>query len=274
MTAAVRLYVERARARRPGLRAHATRTPGGRKDREGPRRAAARDRAGRGARPGARRRGTIERLGEALSLLRRSAPDLPERQRSLRATIEWSVGCSILPHEKCCCDGRVPGRRDARGARGGRRRRRRRRHRARRPAGREPRPSDAASGEPRFGMLETIRAYAAVELERDEHADELRRRQLAWAIALADGGEPRYWTRGTPWLDRVEPELANVRAALDFARASGDVAGRVAPGGARCATSGVCAATGSRRRRRLEDVLARAAGVEARLVRGSGTRRP
>ena len=34
--------------------------------------------------------GTAKRLGERLSLLTRSAPDLPERQRSLRATIDWS----------------------------------------------------------------------------------------------------------------------------------------------------------------------------------------
>ena len=35
--------------------------------------------------------GTAKRLGEALALLTRTAPDLPERQRSLRATVEWSV---------------------------------------------------------------------------------------------------------------------------------------------------------------------------------------
>jgi predicted ATPase/DNA-binding SARP family transcriptional activator len=35
--------------------------------------------------------GTAERLGERLSLLSRGARDLPERQRSLRATLDWSV---------------------------------------------------------------------------------------------------------------------------------------------------------------------------------------
>ena len=34
--------------------------------------------------------GTAKRLGETLALLTRSSPDIPERQRSLRATIDWS----------------------------------------------------------------------------------------------------------------------------------------------------------------------------------------
>ena len=54
--------------------------------------------------------------------------------------------------------------------------------------------------------------------------DDLRRAQLEWSIALAsDDEEPRYWTRATAWLDRVEPELPNIRAALDFAREQDDV---------------------------------------------------
>ena len=36
------------------------------------------------------------------------------------------------------------------------------------------------------------------------------------------GSNPRFWLRGTDWFNRVEPELANVRAALDFARTEGD----------------------------------------------------
>ena len=35
--------------------------------------------------------GMAQRIGQRLALLTRSAPDLPERQRSLRATIDWSV---------------------------------------------------------------------------------------------------------------------------------------------------------------------------------------
>ena len=85
----------------------------------------------------------------------------------------------------------------------------------------------AGGSEPRFTMLETIRAYALAELEPPERLAELRRRQLAWCIVLAEGGQPRWWERGTPWLDRVEPELANVDAALDFARETDDVVGEL-----------------------------------------------
>ena len=210
--------------------------------------------------------GTIERLGEALSLLRRSAPDLPERQRSLRATIEWSVrlldpsarqvlltlatfpgGATLDALETVVAsDIDVANALDA-------------------LLDASLVTSTLASGEPRFGMLDTIRAFATDELERADPTHETRRRQLAWATALAEDGEPRYWRRGTPWLDRVEPELANVRAALDFARAGGDVVGE-----ARLAASmrhfwrvRGHAAEG---RRRLEDVLVRAGGLEPRLL--------
>ena len=71
-------------------------------------------------------------------------------------------------------------------------------------------------------MLETIRAYAA-ELEPDTALRELQARQLAWCLELAEGAGPRFWERGKPWLDRLTPELANVSAALDFARESDDL---------------------------------------------------
>jgi predicted ATPase/DNA-binding SARP family transcriptional activator len=168
--------------------------------------------------------GTRRRLGEALALLTRTAPDLPERQRSIRATVAWSVelldpdarhvlaalsvfpaGATLEALEAVVDQGSdvaaaLEALLDASLA-----------------------SSSLAVSEPRFTMLETIRAYASTELARDERGDELRRRQLEWAITLAsDDGEPRYWTRGTDWLDRVEPELPNVRAALEVARAHGD----------------------------------------------------
>ena len=210
--------------------------------------------------------GTVERLGEALSLLRRSAPDLPERQRSLRATIEWSVrlldqtaqvvletlaafpgGATLRALESVTPPGTdVATALDA-------------------LLDASLVTSTSATSEPRFGMLETIKAYATEELERNDPEDGTRQRQLAWCTALADDGEPRYWTRGTPWLDRVEPELANVRAALDYARESGDVVGE-----ARLASSmrhyWRVRGHGIEGRRRLEEVLERAAGIEPALL--------
>ena len=79
-----------------------------------------------------------------------------------------------------------------------------------------------AGGEPRFDMLRPFAPIRTAELDGGDAGHVIRGRHLDWCIDLADGGEPRYWRRGTSWLDRVEPELANVRAALDFARAEGD----------------------------------------------------
>jgi predicted ATPase/DNA-binding SARP family transcriptional activator len=222
--------------------------------------------------------GTANRLGEALALLTRTAPDLPERQRSLRAAVDWSVrllepaarhvlvvlavfpgGATLDAVEQVAEPGTdVASALDA--------------------------LLDAslvtsaldARGEPRFAMLETIRAYAADELEQGDPRHEVRRRQLAWCIALADDDEPRYWERGTDWLDRVEPELANVRAGLDFARAQDDVTGELHLVASmrhywRVRGHGIEA------RRRLEEALERADGVEpqlrARVERETGVMR-
>jgi predicted ATPase/DNA-binding SARP family transcriptional activator len=173
--------------------------------------------------------GTAKRLGEALSLLTRKAPDLPERQRSLRATIEWSVDLldSSARHVLTVLAA-FPGGATLDAL-----------EETAEPGSEVPAALDAlldaglvTSGlglrdEPRFDMLETIRAYAAEELDRDDPDHVARRRQLAWCIRLAEGDDPRYWLKSTPWLDRVEPELANVRAALDFARETDDAVGEV-----------------------------------------------
>ena len=84
--------------------------------------------------------GTADRLGDMLGLLSRGARDLPERQRSLRATIDWSVrGLDDGARDGLRRARRFQRRCDACSRRGGRRRRRRRAHRARRSAGRRPR---------------------------------------------------------------------------------------------------------------------------------------
>ena len=72
--------------------------------------------------------------------------------------------------------------------------------------------------EPRFGMLRTIAEFAVEQLERGDEADELHDRHLDVFLALAEEAEPRLLTAGRrPWLDRLEAELDNFRAALDWA---------------------------------------------------------
>jgi predicted ATPase len=74
----------------------------------------------------------------------------------------------------------------------------------------------------RFWMLETIREYAAERLEESGEAEELRRRHAEHFLALAEEAEPHL--RGDPkeWLDRLEPDHDNLRAALDHLEAAGE----------------------------------------------------
>lgn len=77
--------------------------------------------------------------------------------------------------------------------------------------------------EARVGMLESVREYAAEQLEAAGDADATARRHLmalAAHFAAADAAaidEPLL-----PWLARLEPELENLRAALRWGRAHAD----------------------------------------------------
>ena len=76
--------------------------------------------------------------------------------------------------------------------------------------------------EPRYWMLETIREYAAERLEASGEAEELRDRHAQHFLALAEDAYPNL--RGSPkeWLDRLEQEHDNLRAALDRLEASAE----------------------------------------------------
>ncbi|HEY8629011.1 MAG TPA: adenylate/guanylate cyclase domain-containing protein [Gaiellaceae bacterium] len=76
--------------------------------------------------------------------------------------------------------------------------------------------------EERFWMLETIREYAAEQLEQSGEVDELQRQHAEYFLALAEEAEPHL--RGSPreWLDRLEREHDNFRAALDRLEAAGE----------------------------------------------------
>ncbi len=73
-----------------------------------------------------------------------------------------------------------------------------------------------------FWMLETIREYARERLGASGERDKLHRRHSEYYLALAEEAYPNL--RGDPkqWLDRLEAEHDNLRAALDWLEALGD----------------------------------------------------
>jgi predicted ATPase/class 3 adenylate cyclase len=170
----------------------------------------------------------LDRLGRRLPLLTGGARDLPERQRTLRAAIEWSYdlldtdehrlfarlavfagGWSLDAAEAVCGSDVEAEVLDGLGTlvdhslvrRG-------------RPRG----------GETRFRMLETIREFAAERLSAaGDEEEEMRRRHARFIRELAEQAEPHLTTDGqAEWLGRLEREHDNLRAALDWADRTGD----------------------------------------------------
>jgi predicted ATPase/transposase/DNA-binding XRE family transcriptional regulator len=82
--------------------------------------------------------------------------------------------------------------------------------------------AEGADDETRFTMLETIREYALERLEASGEEDMLRRQHAAYYLALAERAEPQIQgAEQAAWLDRLELEHDNLRAALSWAVAAG-----------------------------------------------------
>jgi predicted ATPase len=71
-------------------------------------------------------------------------------------------------------------------------------------------------------MLETICEYAAVQLEASGEVDEVRRRHAEHFLALAEEAEPHTLQVDAAWLNRLDQEGDNLRAALDRLEATGE----------------------------------------------------
>jgi predicted ATPase/class 3 adenylate cyclase len=85
----------------------------------------------------------------------------------------------------------------------------------------------------RFSMLETIREYAVEQFEASGVAALVRQQHAVYYLALAEVAEP--WLRTADqrrWLDLLEAELGNIRAALQWFIAGGEVAAALRLGGA------------------------------------------
>jgi predicted ATPase/class 3 adenylate cyclase len=73
----------------------------------------------------------------------------------------------------------------------------------------------------RFWLLETIREYAADQLEPTE-MDGMRDRLADYVVALGEESVPHIREAAAEWLDLLERELDNIRATLDWLERSGD----------------------------------------------------
>jgi predicted ATPase/DNA-binding CsgD family transcriptional regulator len=87
------------------------------------------------------------------------------------------------------------------------------------------RPVDDLQREPRYTMLETVREFALEHLATSGETDVVRGLHAAWYLALAEASELA--TPGGPeqarWLARLEAELPNLREALGWLEATGDI---------------------------------------------------
>ncbi|HEV8401706.1 MAG TPA: AAA family ATPase [Candidatus Limnocylindrales bacterium] len=82
---------------------------------------------------------------------------------------------------------------------------------------------EVGDGEPRFRLLDTIRAFAAERLEADGEVEAVRARHRDWFVAQVEHAFGQLWGADQRrWLDRLELEHDDIRAILDRAVAAPD----------------------------------------------------
>jgi non-specific serine/threonine protein kinase len=82
------------------------------------------------------------------------------------------------------------------------------------------------AGERRYRMLLTIREYALSKLKEAGEAQVVRARHLAYFLQFAEQAQPHLsGPEQWPWLDRLEAEHDNLRAALDWSLVAPNAAG-------------------------------------------------
>ena len=79
--------------------------------------------------------------------------------------------------------------------------------------------TDEQGAEVRYGLLETVRQYAAARLAAAREVEAVRNRHVVYLLALAERAAPDVLGAGRdhPVLRRLEAEMPNVRAALEYA---------------------------------------------------------
>jgi len=83
----------------------------------------------------------------------------------------------------------------------------------------------ATPDSPRYRLLEPVRQYAAEQLLASEESETTRDRHRDYFLAWAEEVKPKLWHPDQSlWFRRLEVEHGNLRAALEWSRASGDAA--------------------------------------------------
>lgn len=179
-------------------------------------------------------RAILARLERRLPLLTDGSRDLPERQRTLRDAIAWSYDLLDPPEQALFCRLSVfvgGATLDAIEAVAGGQESGTNKHpdpRLLTPLsllvdGSLLRQTEQADGEPRFAMLETIREFGLERLAAGGDEEVVRQRHAEVFLELAEEAEPRLQgAEQGAWLDRLEREHDNVRAALRWFQGRGD----------------------------------------------------
>jgi DNA-binding CsgD family transcriptional regulator/tetratricopeptide (TPR) repeat protein len=86
------------------------------------------------------------------------------------------------------------------------------------------RQEDGPNGDPRFGMLETIREFALEQLAAVGEEQAVRDAQAAWFVELAESARPERYggVRQSRSLDLLQVEYGNLRAALTWLETRGE----------------------------------------------------
>jgi predicted ATPase/DNA-binding CsgD family transcriptional regulator len=174
-----------------------------------------------------------------LRLLAGGSRDAPPRQRTLRDSIEWSYNlldedeklllarlavfrgsCSLEAIESICGEGLSIDVLDGLASLVDKN---------------LVQQKEMSGGEPRFVMLEMIQEYARERLKTSGEEETTRRRHAVYFVELAERAEPELRLAGYDyWSGRLELDLENIRAVLEWSLSGGDVALGVRLAGALC----------------------------------------
>ncbi|MBK7334944.1 MAG: DUF4062 domain-containing protein [Saprospirales bacterium] len=171
----------------------------------------------------------LSRIEKALDLVSKGPLDLPERQKTLRAAIEWSYNLLEPETQKALIQLGVFRKNWTMEA-------------AFAVAQSDSNPIDieetterlldaslikpvhvGPGQEPRFSMLQTVREYAGEILELEPGALETKLRYARYYLQMLELSEDQLWAPNSePWLDNIENELPNIRASFYLFTENGD----------------------------------------------------